>query len=441
MAYGAEGFPLEQASKIGHLKMVKSDLIRRVIEDFEDVSPSPGAPLVTKTGSVDLSEQSQIRRVVTVDGGQAVVPNPVRREKAMAFLQVAACMLRMDDLRYMREHPFMDPRDVKRMIEDYVWYNPAAIPLAGVHLPGLTVQQTIRYTTDRTLSDTGLYESLKFLVYREWEDEWGVPPEERPHMACVQCDGEFYLPRHQISFECPHCGHRHTLSDYLAIGTSGPEDWSREDSASALRDALETLTLFHFIRKYHEEDGVMAETLFVKDGPLLLRAALSRLVVPIRDLIVHMVSNGHPLRLVGVEKTGNFAGFLEEYKSAIPETGDFFLPTVKFVVEEISGTVMAPGYRNRVSYGAKVGVRIGPDHLLALNVPTGEFLTEPQPEDLIGFEESVRTLSELVSHRYPNALIPLVLANSAASIARRPSGDILSAFADQLMRTKTPPRL
>ena len=74
-------------------------------------------------------------------------------------------------------------------------------------------------------------------------------------------------------------------------------------------------------------------------------------------------------------------------------------------------------------------------------MPTGEFLTEPQPEDLIGFEDSIRTLSELVSYRYPNALIPLVLANSAASIARKPSGDILSAFADQLMHTKTSPRL
>ena len=441
MAYGAEGFPLEQASKIGHLKTVKSDLIKRVIEDFEDVSPSMGAPLVTKTGKIDLSKQSPIRLVVTVDGGQAVVPNPVRREKAMAFLQVAACMLRMDDLRYMREHPFMDPRDLKRMIEDDIWYNPAAIPLAGVHLPGLTVQQTIRRTADRTLSETGLYKTLKFLVYREWEDGWEVPPEERPHMACAECGGEFFLPRHHISFECPQCGHRHTLSDYLGIGTSGPEDWSREDSASALRDALETLTLFHFIRKYHQEDEAMSETLFVKDGPLLLRAALSRLVVPIRDFIVHMRSNDHPLRLVGVEKTGNFAGFLEEYRTSIAEQGDFFLPKVKFVVEEISGTVMAPGYRNRVSFGAKVGVRIGPDHILALNVPTGEFLAEPQPEDLIGFEDSIRTLAELVSYRYPNALIPLVLANSAASIARRPSGDILSAFADQLMRTMTSPRL
>lgn len=441
MAYAKDGYPVEQASKIGHLKLVGNALVRRVIEDFEDASPSSDGPKVSKTGSVDLSVESGIRRVITVDGGQTVVPNPARREKAMAFVQVAACLLRMDDLRYMREHPLMDPRNVKKMIEGAVWYNPAAIPLAGVHHPGLTVQQTIRRIVDRTLSETGLYDTLAFLVYRGWEAEWGVPQEERPHMSCVGCGEEIYLPRWQLGFECPACGSRHTLSDYLSIGTQGPDDWSREEAASALRDALETLSLMHFLRVYREDEEVLGETLFVKDGPLLLRAALSRLVVPIRDFITHLRAEGHPPNLVGVEKTGDFAGFLEEYKQALEEPGNFFLPSVRFVVEEVTGSVMTARYRNRVSYGAKVGVRIGSDHLLALNVPTGPFLTEPEPQDLFSFEASVRSLSELVSYRYPNALIPLVLANSMASIARRPSGDILSAFADNLMRTTTTPRL
>lgn len=439
MSYAKDGYPIEQASKIGHLKLVGNELIRRVIEDFEDVSPSSNGPKVSKTGNVDLSVESGIRRVITVDGGQAVVPNPARREKAMAFVQVAACLLRMDDLRYMREHPLMDPRDVTKVLEGAVWYNPAAIPLSGIHHPGLTVQQTIRRIVDRSLSETGLYDTLAFLVYRGWETQWGVPEEELPHMSCVACDKEMPLPRWKLKFECPACGSKHTLSDYLSIGTQGPDDWSREEAASAIRDALETLSLMHFLRIYRDDEEVLGETLFVKDGPLLLRAALSRLVVPIRDFIAYLRTEGRPPNLVGVEKTGNFADFLEEYRQTLDETGDFFLPSVRFVVEEITGSVMTSGYRNRVSYGAKIGVRIGPDHLLALNVPTGPFLTEPEPQNLIAFDASVRSLSELVSYRYPNALIPLVLANSAASIALKPSGDILSAFADSLMRTTTIP--
>lgn len=436
MAYAKDGFPVEQASKIGHLKLINNDLVRRIVEDFEDPAPSAGGPEVTKSGTVDLQEESAIERIITVDGGQAVVPNPVRRQKTLAFLQVAACMLSMSDLRYMREHPLMDPRKLRHMIDDAIWYNPAAIPLSGVHHAGLTVQQSIRRIVDRTLKETGLYETLKFLVYREWEPEWTIPEERRPAMDCIGCGRrDMRLPRHQISFPCESCGHRHNLSDYLAIGTQGPEDWSREEAASALRDSLETLTLFHFVRKYYREDEVMRETLFVKDGPLLLRAALSRLVEPIRDFISHIRAEGHPLHLVGVEKTGDFVDFLDEYEDKVPSPGDFFLLSVKFLVEEISGSVMSAGYRNRVSYGAKMGVRLGSNHVLALNVPTGQFELEPQEHDVIGFESSVRALSSLVSYRYPNAIIPLVLANSAASIARRPSGDILSAFTDEMMKS------
>jgi hypothetical protein len=124
--------------------------------------------------------------------------------------------------------------------------------------------------------------------------------------------------------------------------------------------------------------------------------------------------------------------FIMQRNSMLPETGDYFLPSVQYFMEDIAGSVMTLQYRNRVAYGAKVVVRLGPSHTLVLNVPTGGFLTDPTPHDLIGFETAVRTLSELVSYRYPNALIPLVLANSAASIARRPSGDILNAFAQHL---------
>jgi hypothetical protein len=62
---------------------------------------------------------------------------------------------------------------------------------------------------------------------------------------------------------------------------------------------------------------------------------------------------------------------------------------VRFLVEEISGNEMPQGYRNRVSYGAKVAVRLGPDHVIVLNVPTGDFLLDPTVGDLLGFEQSV----------------------------------------------------
>src|SRR5262249_50040284 len=131
--------------------------------------------------------------------------------------------------------------------------------------------------------------------------------------------------------------------------------------------------------------------------------------------------------------TGDLVDFLEEYKHHLPDPGDFFLPSARFLLEEVNGVAVPQKYRNRVSYGAKVLLRAGPGHVLVLSIPTGDFLFEPAPSDLIGFEPTVRTLAQLLSYQYPNALVPLTLANATVSIARKPSGKILEHFVHQVM--------
>jgi hypothetical protein len=337
----------------------------------------------------------------------------------------------MQDLDYMRSHPMLDPRELAKLTSE-PWYHPVVLPLAGVRLPRMSVKETIRNLIDAALTQTGLYETLKFLVYREWRGTDDIPEDEWPHMTCWECNEEFFLPRHAMSISCLSCNHEHRLADYLRLSADTADDWTKEEVANNLRDVLETLTLFHFLRVFRGQRP-MASTLFIKDGPLLLRAQLSRLVEPIRDFFAYIRAQGQPLYLVGIEKTGNLVDFLEEYKRYLPGSGDFFLPDMRFLLEEVNGAAMPQKYRNRVSYGAKVLLRAGPDHVLALNIPTGDFLLDPKPSDLIGFEATVRTLSQLLSYQYPNALIPLTLTNSIVSIARKPSGKILEHFVHQIM--------
>jgi hypothetical protein len=196
---------------------------------------------------------------------------------------------------------------------------------------------------------------------------------------------------------------------------------------------METLKLFHLVRNYLNKPDALVRILFIKDGPLLLRAALSCLIEPIRALIEHIKSSGLVLNLVGVEKTGDLVAHIEEFQHQLPKAGDCFIPSVRYLVEEVAGKPFEIHYRNRVSYGAKVLARVGPQHLLALNIPTGEFELEPDQSKLIGYHTILRALSQLVSHRYPNALLPLTLANDAASISQRPSGPILQQFVDELL--------
>jgi len=338
MSYAKNGFPIEPASKIGQLRIINDPVLQGIIKSFEAIGPSAGAPLVTVSGHVDLQTESAIRRVVVIDGGEALIPNPIRRERALGFITAAALLLRMDEYEKLAGDPMADPRDISRELENKLWYKPTAIPLSGVGMPGMSVREALRAVVNSTLShaNTGLIDTLSFLIYREWLPSWPTD-EEPPSMDCVGCDQRISLPYKEraISFACPHCAHQHYLSDYLGI-CEVSEDFGRESTVSNLRNVLEVLMLFDLVRKYRNEKDQLRKTLFIKDGPLLLRAQLSRLVQPIRALITYLQALGVHLHIVGVEKNGPLVGIIDEFRDKLVAPGDFFLPSVKFLLEEVS---------------------------------------------------------------------------------------------------------
>lgn len=432
MAYAKDGYPVELANKVGHVKLIKDPTIQRMIEAFEDSRPLPSGSYPNRTGRVDLNGECPVEQVITVDGGHQAVPNIARPERQVGFIQVALQMVRLETIEFLRQNPMADPRDVQRRLSAYTHHILAALPVAGVHIPGLSVRESLREVVHRFILHYDLYAALSFLVYRQWEKS----PGDLPSMDCLFCTGRFELPRGALEFVCPKCSHKHRLSDYLGLSDQDSEERSTAETVSNLRTVLEALALFSLIVRFRDKESVMSRTLFVLDGPLLLRAQLSRLVEPIRGLIQHQKEAGSPLYLVGVEKSGGFRDFADSYSHLLPEVGDFLLPDARFIVEEINGRSFDPAtYRNRVNYGSKLVVRLGAHHVLALNLPTGNFSVSPQFDDLVGFEVSARCLSKLLSFRYENALMPLVLANSSASISNQPSGSILAQFVDRVIQS------
>ena len=430
MAYGKDGYPTEYANKVGHVRLIQDPMIQSLIEAFEDHQTPIDESVQQPTGQIDIDGECPIKQIITVDGGHQAVPNKIRPERQVGFIQVASQLIKTDTIEYLREHSMADPRHVRAMLSGFTHHTFAALPLIGVHIPGLSVRRSIRETIHRFLSHYELYDALSYLVYRQWETN----PTESPSMECIECEVQFELPRNERNFQCPRCGERHRLSDYLGLCAEDSEDRPRAEVVSNFRSVLEALALFSLIIRFRERSSIMERTLFLLDGPLLLRAQLSRLVEPIRALIADQRDRGLPLYLVGVEKSGELSDFADACSGSLRNVGDFFLPNTQFIVEEIHGRAFNENtYRNRVNYGAKTIVRVGANHILALNVPTGDYLLTPNANDLMGFDVIVRSLSQLLSYSYDNALIPIVLANAEASISNRPSGGILAQFVDRIL--------
>jgi hypothetical protein len=430
MAYTDRGYPTELANKVGHVKLIQDPMIRSLIEAFEDTRPMAPEVMPPTSGHMDLECATELRQLVTVDGGHQAVPNIARPERQVGFVQVAVQLLNVGTIDQLRENPMADPRDVQRALGRFTHHILAAVPVAGLHIEGMTLQRSLRTAIHRFLDHYDLYPALQYLVYRSWESD----PQEVASMDCLSCGKRFVLPRGELAFRCPECEHVHRLSDYLGLCDSDAEDRSTIETVSNLRAVLEMLAMFALVVRFRDQPRILAHTLFLLDGPLLLRAQLSRLVEPIRALLQSMAQRGITVHMAGVEKSGELRAFADAYAGRLSQPGDYFVPDTRFLVEEVNGRAFDEAtYRNRVNYGAKAIVRLGRDHVLVVNVPTGAYKLAPTLSDLIGFADSMRLLGRLVSYRYPNALIPIVLANSAASIANQPSGSILAQFVDRLL--------
>jgi hypothetical protein len=208
-------------------------------------------------------------------------------------------------------------------------------------------------------------------------------------------------------------------------------DSAPDSIAMAYMNIHEVLLMFTGIRHYWENKrDVLKKCLFVKDGPLSIRAQYSKLVAPIRRFLAFARGQGYPIHIIGQEKSGRFFEHLELIGRNAPE-GSIFIPGDQYIKEEIQHrpNTGAP-YGKDTNYGAKVFVKINNYHQMVLNIPTGEFIENPKLDNLIGAKNIFATLPSILSNRFEGALLPIELANAIASLSTYPSAQILKIFAD-----------
>jgi hypothetical protein len=175
---------------------------------------------------------------------------------------------------------------------------------------------------------------------------------------------------------------------------------------------------------------VLDKCLFVKDGPLSIRAQYSKLVNPIRRFLAFARNQGAIVCIIGQEKTGAFADHLHVIGPHAP-SGAFFLPDDAHIKREIQHRPdRGAPYGKDTNYGAKVFVKLSDYHSMVLNIPTGEYVQNPQRANLLGFDRICATLPTILSNRYEGALLPIQLANGVASLSTYPSARILKIFAE-----------
>lgn len=429
--------PGEQASKLGHLEVLKSPLVQRLVQSFHQTGATSREPSSVWQPFPVMGKPLDI--IFAVDGSLQVIEDEIPPHKALAFVKTA--LMRLDQValsKIDKENPH--PYALRDLLADSALYHATVFPLRHVVVPNLSVYDAVRQTIFESLKDASLngepMETLKWIAYEKWSGS----KKSLPGFECPNCGYGFAtLPYNAEEGQCSRCHKQIYISDMLGFHLEMAEEAARDSVASAYMSIHETLLLFTGIRHFWESNhDTLKRCLFIKDGPLQIRAQYSKLVAPIRRFLLHSLSEGTPVYIIGQEKTGVFVDHLDLI--AGHSTDDqIFVPDHNYICEQIQQRPSrgAP-YGQDTNYGAKVFITLNKRYRLTLSIPVnkpmGAFIQKPQVGDLVGLDRILATITGLLSSRYENGLLPIELANSIASLSTYPSAQVLKLFADENIR-------
>ena len=430
MPYKAgERLPAERASRLGHLDVLKSELVNKLCKSFEDTVQSPIS--TTDYWRAIPSNVQPLPLVFGVDGSMQIIESETPPYKALAFIKTA--LLRVDQVALSsinEESPH--PLALRDILADSALYHATVLPLRHVVVPEMSVYDAIREIIFESIKDASLdgepLETLKWIAYEKWDGK----QKQLPLFECPHCEKTIATLSYDAEEgNCPDCKGKLFLTDMLGFHQEMAPDSAPETVATAYMSIHETLLLFTGVRYFWErKKEVLSNCLFVKDGPLSIRAQYSKLVNPIRRFLAFSRHQGYPVHLIGQEKTGAFADHLQLIGNNAP-LQSLFIPGNQYIKEQIQHRPNrgAP-YGKDTNYGAKVFVRISHYHQMVLNIPTGEYVEDPTFSNLIGAERIFATLPTVLSSRFEGALLPIELAHDVASLSTYPSAKILKIFAE-----------
>jgi len=421
--------PGEKASKLGHLDVINSDLVKRLIDSFNDEN-SPSTPDDIPWEKVDF-DKDELPIIFGIDGSIQSVESERPPYKKVAFVKTA--LLRLDQhaiSKIDKLHPH--PLALKDILLDSAIYHATVFPLRYVTLEDVNTYDANRkiiYESMKLDDNLGgeILETLKWIVYEKWnDDEKKLPEFECPH--CRETGAT--LDYDEEEGECPLCGEKLLLTDMLGFHQVMAPDSAPEGVARDYMNIHETLLLFSGVKYYWKNDrNNLSRCLFVKDGPLSIRAQYSKIVNPIRRFLAHARDEGHNVHLLGQEKSGKFFDHIELIGDESPNNS-VFIPKDKYIREEIQHRHSdgAP-YGKDTNYGGKILLNLNRHEKMVLNVPTGEFNPNPDYSDFIGLDKILSTIPSIRSMKYESGLLPIELAHGVASLSTYPSAQILKIFA------------
>ena len=189
-------------------------------------------------------------------------------------------------------------------------------------------------------------------------------------IKCPHCGKDVAtLPFDAESGECPGCGNNLLITDLFGFHLVMGEDTAPDAVSTDYMTIHETLLLITAIRLIWEDKTQdISKFLFVKDGPLSIRAQYSKLIAPIRNFIEFSKKANRPVRILSQEKSGAFFDHLQYIVKDAPE-GSMLILQDEYIKSEIQHRPLNGAFYGKdTNFGAKVLLKLNNYHNMVLNL-------------------------------------------------------------------------
>ncbi len=400
----------------------------------------------------NASVAESVRFAITVDGSDTEVE--ATREHPtikVGYLRVAASFIDFEKLHASGTGDFVNPH-LLRESHQYAAFD-RALPGSGLVIPGSTGVDTWRQELDRFLQETKFDEASDRTLADMLLALYGnpsAPPSTAPLRRCPSCGakeaqlsgGQINVPKEGAT--CPECGSKVFLGDILRTDEEYMPEGSNRSALTRLMLVAERLMSLGYMQLLYEDANsyeVLGRTLFITDGPLALHGTVAPLKRRFQDYLgvfaKQCIINNRPSAplLVGVEKSGAFVEHAQLIAHLI-EPGHVMLLTTEYI-NRVTGRPPNNSYGSDEFYGRRFIYRTRNERALVFTVPPKPGVTpygDPDGEQWSSYP-TLRPICEVLDHvqtrLYENAVIPVALAHSAASLPLGVGQSVLRALVQQ----------
>jgi hypothetical protein len=431
--------PMELASKSSHGYIVKDEEVVEFLQRCNLPKYAEDVDLATHENLMLKEPDNPIKFIIAIDGGYTEVS--VKKEfpsAQMAFFQFGALIFSVADLDEMSCKAFIEPEDISKLKE--IQRFKLAIPTKNITVADKsTLVESIRKTIydffNRNIGGDRFIETLAWFLFEDYEaqrDMWNLstcPVCGKSNIALFkqEMDGEF-------TFSCGNCKGTIYLTDVFRLHEAIDNELGAGGILGYLTTLLEQIILIHLIRVILKtQASLLAEVLFIKDGPLAFFGQTANMHKPMRQLVQFLFKN-HNLYLAGLEKSGAFVEHADEIATRLHEDSILVLDN-DYIYKYILPGKADPSnpYGRTTYYGNKVIYKSYEDRVYVVTIPTADVIVAPKREDLINLDVVLANIKKLKCDMYDSALVPIALVNSLVSLANHPSSVILEKFAKKTL--------